>query len=129
MFITLQGKYDPQFKYRWIPDIKHDEMYTELSQIKTALLSPDIKSELKLLFLEKIEELFDRLALLKAYKLQDFDNILKYNSKLFGEFNPQLLAQSKEKIFSNIEQNESVLGKPLSLLEIEKAIEKHLLDR
>ncbi|MEI6119040.1 MAG: hypothetical protein WCP92_07705 [bacterium] len=66
-----------------------------------------------------------------AYSKQDFENIALYNRKLFGEFDDELLKISKEKILDRQEfaVNKDLLGKVLKLSEIEKIIEKYLIDR
>ncbi|MBU0626809.1 hypothetical protein KKH82_05325 [Patescibacteria group bacterium] len=88
---------------------RYNEIEAELMTIQGLLASPDLKSEFKKLFEEKVLELFDRLYLLKAYKRQDFDDILVYNKKLFGDFDEELLKISKEKIFSNMDYSKDIL--------------------
>lgn len=128
-FITWNGKYDPRFRYRRMTEERYNEIEAELMTIQGLLASPDLKSEFKKLFEEKVLELFDRLYLLKAYKRQDFDDILVYNKKLFGDFDEELLKISKEKIFSNMDYSKDILWRPLTPKEIHEAIEKHLLEK
>ena len=88
-----------------------------------------LKSPFKQLFIEKLEELKNRRNLIVAYSKQDFENIAIYNKKLFGDFNEELLQIAKEKVFSLKEDNQKLLGEPLTLSEIEKTIEKYLADK
>ncbi|MFA5747980.1 MAG: tyrosine/phenylalanine carboxypeptidase domain-containing protein [Candidatus Absconditabacterales bacterium] len=125
----MNGKYNPQFKYKWPTEERLDENKLQLDQIYEKLKGDTIKSDFKKLFVEKVDELYDRLNLIKACKKQDFDNILKYNINIFGNFDNELLKTAKEKIFSNINQDKEILGKILSLEEIQKAIEIHLLNK
>jgi hypothetical protein len=128
-FITWNGKYNPKFIYKLTTEEKFNEIETELTAIQNLIKNKELKSEFKKIFEEKLDELFNRLYLLKAYKKQDFENIELYNKKIFGEFDEELLKISKEKIFSNINNNKESLGKILSPNEIHKQIETHLLEK
>ena len=79
--------------------------------------------------MEKIDELNDKLLLIKAYKEQDFKEIEIYNNALFWEFDPEILAFAKDKIFSEDSENESILWDPLKLSEIEDIIETYLAQK
>ncbi len=63
---------------------------------------------MKILFEDKLNELYNRLELIKSYKEQSFGNIEKYNEILFGKINPELVKLSKEKFLDN-ENNMDIL--------------------
>ncbi len=128
-FITLHGKYNPVFKYKRPEEQKLLQTKEEIIKLQEQL--GKLTSWFAKLFLEKLEELELRRNLILAYSKQDFENIALYNRKLFGEFDDELLKISKEKILDRQEfaVNKDLLGKVLKLSEIEKIIEKYLIDR
>lgn len=126
-FITLHGKYNPIFKYKWPEEqtlIQTKEEIRKLQQQTDKLHSP-----FKKLFLEKLEELDLRRNLILAYTTQNLDAIALYNRKIFGEFDEELLKVAKEKVFIIKEDNQKLLWEPLSLSAIEQTIEKYLADK
>ncbi|MFA6255697.1 MAG: tyrosine/phenylalanine carboxypeptidase domain-containing protein [Candidatus Absconditabacterales bacterium] len=126
-FITLHGKYNPIFKYKRPEEQKLIQTKEEIIKLQEQLKK--LKSVFKNVFLEKLEELELRRNLILAYSKQDFDNIALYNRKLFGEFDDELLKIAKEKVFSIKEDNQKLLGEPLTLSTIEKTIEKYLAEK
>lgn len=106
-FITLHGNYNPVFKYKRPEEKRLEETKEEIEKLQEQLQK--FKSPFKQLFIEKLEELELRRNLILAYSKQDFENIALYNKKLFGDFNPELLAISKEKVFSAKEDNQKLL--------------------
>jgi hypothetical protein len=126
-FITLQGKYNPIFKYKWPDEQKLSQIKEEISKLEIQLKK--LKSPFAKLFLEKLEELELRRNLILAYSKQDFENIATYNKKLFGEFDDELLKVAKEKVFTLKEDNQKLLWEPLTLSEIETTIEKYLAEK
>lgn len=128
-FITLHGKYNPIFKYKRPEESKllqtKDEIF-KLQEQLSKLTSPFIK-----LFLEKLEELELRRNLILAYSKQDFELIALYNDKIFWAFDDGLLKLAKEKVLDRNETgyDKNILGKSLKLSEIEKIIEKYLLEK
>lgn len=126
-FITLQGKYNPVFQYKRPKEEKFLETKNEIEKLQKQLAK--LKSPFAKLFVDKLEELENRRNLILAYSKQDFKNIALYNKKLFGEFDEELLKVAKEKVFSINEDNQKLLGEPLTLSEIEKTIETYLADK
>lgn len=128
-FITLQGKYNPIFKYKWPEEPKLIQIKEEINKLEIQLKK--LKSPFAKLFIEKLEELELRRNLILAYTRQDFENIATYNKKIFGEFDDELLKVAKEKILDRQEfgVKNDVLGKALKLSEIEKKIEKYLIEK
>ncbi|MFA7298382.1 MAG: tyrosine/phenylalanine carboxypeptidase domain-containing protein [Candidatus Absconditabacterales bacterium] len=128
-FITLHGAYNPIFAYKW--PVEEKLLQTKDEIMKLQAQTNKLKSPFAKLFLEKLEELELRRNLILAYSKQDFDNIELYNKKIFGEFDKELLKISKEKVLDRNEfgYNKDILGKPLKLSEIEKIIEKYLIDK
>jgi hypothetical protein len=106
-FITLHGKYNPIFQYKWTKEERLIQAYEEI--IKLQEQTAKLKSKFATLFLEKLEELENRRNLILAYTKQDFENIALYNKKLFGEFDNELLKLCKEKVFSIGEDNNKLL--------------------
>jgi len=125
-FISLHGKYNPVFKYKWPKEEKLIETAKEIEALQVQL--EKLKSPFKKLFVEKLEELELRRHLILAYVKQDFENIALYNTKLFGEFDNELLKVAKSKVLDRHEFGiqKNSLGKHLTLSEIEKEIEKYL---
>lgn len=128
-FISMNGKYNPVFKYKRPKEEKLIATAKEIEFLQIQL--EKLKSPFKKLFGEKLEELELRRKLILAYTQQDFDNIALYNTKLFGEFDNELLKISKNKVLDRHEFGiqKSVLGKQLKLSEIEKEIEKYLTQK
>ncbi len=126
-FITLQGKYNPTFQYKRPKEEKLLETKIEIEKLQKQLTK--FKSPFARIFVEKLEELERRRCLILAYSKQDFENIALYNKKLFGEFDEELLRIAKEKVFSFNQDNQKLLGDPLTLSEIEKTIEKYLAEK
>lgn len=126
-FISEKGNYNPTFEYRfpelWLQEKWQDELNSFQDQLKKSYL----KSPFLQLFKEKCEELQHRARLLKAYTQQDFAMIEKENIALFGDFDSELLALAKEKVFqaSSVYEPERILTSP----EIREFCEKYLTER
>jgi hypothetical protein len=128
-FITLHGKYNPIFKYKRPEEQKLIQTKEEIIKLQEQL--GKITSRFAKLFVDKLEELELRRNLILAYSKQDFEAIALYNRKLFGEFDSELLKTSKEKVLDRNEfgYDKNILGKSLKLSEIEKIIEKYLIEK
>jgi len=126
-FITLHGNYNPIFAYKRTSQDNIKKTNDELKKIKTKITK--FESPIKQIFLEKIEELTNKLLLIKAYKEQNLKDIETYNAILFGEFDTEILASAKDKIFSEENENELALWDPLKLSEIEDIIESYLAQK
>jgi len=48
-----------------------------------------------------LSELSNRSKLLRAYKRQDYDNILNYNEQLFGKIDQELVKLSKKEFLDD----------------------------
>jgi len=48
-----------------------------------------------------LNELSNRVKLLRAYKKQDYENIFNYNEKLFGKIDPELVKLSKKEFLDD----------------------------
>lgn len=128
-FITFDGKYNPKFVYNFPDDKKISNIKDELNKIKDKLSKKKFKSEFAWLFVDKLVELECRLNLLTAYKIQDFDEINNNNIRLFGDFDQDLLSISKQKIFDNSSDVTKDLWKILDVYEVQRIVEKYLLDK
>jgi len=100
-FITLHGKYNPIFKYKWPEEQRLIQIKEDIEKLQEQLKK--FKSPFKQLFVEKLEELELRRNLILAYSKQDFENIILYNTKIFGGFDDELMKLSKEKILDRQE--------------------------
>lgn len=127
-FITWNGKYNPKFKYNWPLNEKMERFKMDLLKIKDELNSNSIKSQIKKLFDEKVDELFLRLNLIKAYKKKNYKDVMLYNEKIFGSIDKKLLEISRDRVFKNNENSE-ILGRNLNQSEIKDIIKKHLAER
>lgn len=127
-FLTWHGNYNPKFVYKWPDDLKLQQLEDELNQIQEKNFSNELwlKSKFAYLFKEKIEELFYRIKLIRAYKSQDYDNILNYNHYLYGVINDELIDLSKNKIFIDKYNDKSVLWKELSFNQIKRHVKSYL---
>ncbi|AHB41343.1 hypothetical protein P148_SR1C00001G0552 [candidate division SR1 bacterium RAAC1_SR1_1] len=126
-FITRKGNYNPIFQYKRPTEEKILETKNDLEKLQEK--TNKLESPIKKLFLEKADELTNKLFLLQSYTKQNFKNIAIYNEKLFGSFDQELLKNSKEKVFSQKENNQEILGEPLKLSEIEQLIERYLAEK
>ena len=130
-FLNNPHEYNPTFEYKF----PTEEIFADIDT-----LSADLENEISLLsakdstlqklFSEKLQELCDRKNLILAYKNSDYPKIAQYNTKLFGAINTSLLEQASKKVFeksSKKSQNsEKILGKILSLDEIQVEVENFL---
>ncbi len=124
-FISEKGNYNPVFDYKFPSLNLQNKRNDELQAFREQLEKSYLKSQLLNLFKEKAEELDHRAKLLKAYTEQDFATIEKENIALFGDFDPELLKISKEKLFSS-DHNTEKKGKILTFSEVREYIEKYL---
>jgi hypothetical protein len=98
-FIGQNGKYNPIFNYKWPENTRLEELTNDLLRIKDEINKSNYNKKFSKLFDDKIEDLFCRINLIKAYKSKDYKNILLYNEKLYGKIDQKLLDISKNKIF------------------------------
>ncbi len=126
-FITWGGNYNPKFKYNRPEDEKLNALETELFNLRDKYFGQiPLKSKFSSIFDEKIEELLVRINLIRAYKRQKYDDILKYNIMLRWELDKDLIKLSKEKIFLDEDIDSEVLWKQLSLNQVKKIIKQYL---
>ena len=126
-FITRRWNYNPIFQYKRPSQERILDTKNELIKIQEKI--EKLESPMKKLFLEKNDELNNKLLLIQSYIQQDFKNIDKYNRKLFWDFDNDLLKLSKEKVFSEKNNDINILWEPLKLSEIENLIERYLAER
>ena len=125
-FIWQDGKYNPTFAYKRPENNKLEELTASLLNFKNELNKEDYNPKFSKLFDDKIEDLFCRINLIKAYKSKDYKNILLYNEKLYWKIDTKLLDQSKDRIFEWEAENKALLWKVLTINEVKRKIEKHL---
>ncbi|HMT00909.1 MAG TPA: DUF1704 domain-containing protein [Candidatus Absconditabacterales bacterium] len=126
-FITKHGNYNPQFSYKF-PEIdfldkltfQHEDLFKKFFEIKK------LKSRFATLFREKILYNIEKIKLIRAYVLQDFDAIAHYNTFFFHPFNEQVLHLCREKCDTLPLLERKKLGKQLHLEDIKKIISTHL---
>lgn len=130
-FITWNWSYNPKFIYDWPSDSLLKDLYNQLNVMRDKNFWDNfwIKSKFWILFNDKIEELLIRIKLIKSYKNQKYDNILKYNISLFWEVDKDLLSLSKEKVFIEEYSDQEILWRKLTFSQTKKLIKKYLEDK
>lgn len=124
-FIEAKGNYDPIFEYRFPKLELWQKWQEELLRFQEYLQNSSLKSPLLKLFRDKASEILIRSQLLHAYMHQDFAQIQYFNEQLFGNLDPQILAQSKEKIFAT-ELDEHDSEKTLNAEKVREQLEQYL---
>lgn len=127
-FVTRKWNYNPQFIYKF-PKIKELQNANDILhklQEKYFGNKRMIQSKFAILLEQKIQEQLDKIALIKAYKNQDLDNIKYYNQLLYGDFDPHLIAESYEQIQSYKPLKRAELGDLLTKAEVRSEILQHL---
>lgn len=99
-FIEMKWKYNPVFEYDFLSDSRIDKIEKEIISLKESYFKKDLelKSKFADIFLEKIDEISNKLNLIKAYKLQNFEDIEKYNIKLYDKLDKKLVEKSENKL-------------------------------
>ncbi len=100
-FVVAHGDYNPQFVYKF-------PLYKQLYIWKQELHELDVKyrqkkyfeSSFAQLLYDKIDELYNKIDLIKAYKKQDLKKINYYNEQLYGKIDDILLQQAEEYLAS-----------------------------
>ncbi|MFA5916879.1 MAG: tyrosine/phenylalanine carboxypeptidase domain-containing protein [Candidatus Gracilibacteria bacterium] len=112
-FIEMKGKYNPVFEYDFLSDSRIDKIEKEIISLKESYFKKDLelKSKFADIFLEKIDEISNKLNLIKAYKLQNFEDIEKYNIKLYDKLDKKLVEKSENKL--GLLATEDILGEQL----------------
>ncbi|MFZ2151224.1 MAG: tyrosine/phenylalanine carboxypeptidase domain-containing protein [Candidatus Absconditicoccaceae bacterium] len=129
-FIVMKGKYNPKFIYNRPDDKKLENIEIEIDKLERILENNEVKSGLKFLFSEKLNELSNRVKLLRAYKKQDYENILNYNEQLFGKIDPELVKLSKKEFLDDKDlSNFDLLGRKMSMAEVQDFIERYLIEK
>ncbi|MDR2415680.1 MAG: flavohemoglobin expression-modulating QEGLA motif protein, partial [Candidatus Peribacteria bacterium] len=125
-FITWKGQYSPVFSYAFPDEKRLTQWKDELLQVKETCSNGGFKSPLIKLFAEKVDELLVKHQLLQAYSKQDFVGIEEGNRLLRGDFDEELVKLSQDKV--KLYEDRSLLGAPLSFLQVKEKIEKKLTD-
>ncbi len=136
-FIKNPHGYNPIFQYHFPNDDKIESLHESLRNLTRKAY--EFKSSgfiIADLYLEKIEEIKNKLSLVRAYKDEDFSSILHYNTLLFWKTDEALLQLSKEKAYemkkSSIE-DERILWRILTLDQVISCIhsyfEKHTIKK
>lgn len=127
-FIVMKWRYNPKFIYNR-PDAKRlDNITMDIDKLEKFLENNEIKSGIKILFLEKLKESLDKVNLIRAYKSQNFEYIQIHNEKLFGNIDSELVKLSKERLLDN-KNDFDVLGNKLTMTEVQNFIEKYLIEK
>ncbi len=125
-FIEMEGKYNPIFEYDFLDDQRIEKIEKEILSLKDTYFKKDLelKSEFANIFLEKIDEILNKLYLIKAYKEQNFENIEKFNIKLFDKLDNKLFEKSENKLWLLV--NNTILWKQLDLNYVVTYIKNYL---
>lgn len=99
-FIEMKGKYNPIFTYDFPSREKIESFEKEIMFLRETYFKKwlELKSEFARIFADKIEEISNRIALIKAYTTQNFEDIEKYNTRLFGKIDEELLKKAETKL-------------------------------
>ncbi len=130
-FLESPFNYNPIFRYPFPNDEKIASLRDQILGIRESIaaLSGKYRS-FALLFSEKLDEIADRISLIEALKNEDHEGIQTANRKLFGFFDQKLLDLASKKVLdiSRIDEQKTqkVLGKILSIDEIEDRLKNHL---
>lgn len=94
-FVGANGKYNPQFTYRF-PTAKELTLRTsQLQQLRDEHKGiHSLKSPFAQLFYQKFHEVSDKIQLLWAYKKQDLVSIAQINRRLYGDLDDALFTQA-----------------------------------
>lgn len=124
-FIANPIGFNPVFRYRFPDDKKIEFLKSSLDLLmEKALWFRSIWLDIAELYREKIEEIQNKLSLVQAYKTENHEEILRYNSLLFWETNTELLQIATEKVLLG-QQNktdDAILWRILTLDQIISAI-------
>jgi alpha-L-glutamate ligase-like protein len=121
-FINASGQYNPQFLYHFPHEEKHSDILSSIDTLQNKAYSLK-KSGLLIadLYIEKLEEMQNKLEFLKACWLWDFPEKYKYNELLFWKTHEDLFQLAREKSLQIPLWNEDkaiILGKILDITEI-----------
>ncbi len=127
-FVTWNWNYNPKFIYDWPDNDKLTEYEDHLLSMKEKYFWDNfwLKSNFAQLFDEKIDELLNRIWLVRAYKFEKYQDIYKYNELLFWAIDKDLVKLSKEKVFIEPISDINLLGKKLSFSQVKKTIKRYL---
>ncbi len=125
-FVEMQWKYNPIFTYEFpawekIELLEREVLFLRDTYFKKGL---ELKSEFARIFSEKLDEISNRLNLIKAYKLQNFEDIAKFNTRLFKPFDENLIKKAETKLLSLA--NENVLGEQVDVNNVIQYIKDYL---
>lgn len=130
-FLQNPHEYNPVFEYNF----PSEKVFSEI-----ALLEADLEVEIAAIqhsdpifyqiFSEKLRECVDKKNLILAYKNQDFEQIFHNNEKLYGAIDAELLQIASQKVFEKAtkwaDDKQKILGKLLSVEEIQQWVEEYL---
>lgn len=125
-FIKNPRNYNPIFQYHFPDQSVLDDIEDEIKWLNDACLwVQKNNSAIASLYFEKLEEMHNKLELVRAYKDEKLQDIIQYNQRLFWSKNDDLLLLSKEKISQETQNkifwvNKDMLGKKLTLPEVIK---------
>ena len=125
-FIMNNGKYNPNFVYNRPDSDFLQNLNYKLTSLQNELNNNHYNENFSCLFNNKIDELLYRIKLILAYKNTDYDNILLFNEKIYGELDQELISLSKNKIFEWKLEDKSLLGRVLSINEVKNIITSYL---
>ncbi len=100
-FIELNWNYNPIFEYNFFSYDKIVDLENEILKLRDLYFKKDLelKSSFSKLFRDKLDEISNRLALIKSYKNDDFVKIEYYNNLLFWEIDKDLVKNAEYKLW------------------------------
>lgn len=126
-FICKKANYNPQFTYdlpsnesiiMWQDAIKR---LGDIHQGGTLLKSP-----IATLLYEKIDEVRDKIELIKAYKEQKFSKINKYNQQIYGQIQSNLLKEAEDVVNHHKPFKKKHMGKKINASTFISILSRHM---
>lgn len=127
IFLQKQWNYAPQFRYNFPDPDLLSQILTQLKDIKHSHIDTQSYSlPCAKLFADKIQEKIREAELILAYIKQDFANIKRLNTLLYGAFDKELLDEAEHVLLSYQEPPAQTRWKKLSTPEIIATLEKYM---
>ena len=110
-----------------LPIKKITKRKEDAGKIHTLLyLKNNFSSDFSKIFEAKLTEIEHKIALIEAYKQQDFSRIAQYNELLFGSLDPQLVHEAQQRIDQHLPLDKTEYGPLLTSSKTIETIKKYL---
>lgn len=127
LFISAQGKYDPQFRYARPSATVLERARDSLQRLyDTYFKNFPLQSRFAQLYAQKIEELQHKVTLLEAYSQQNYTGIEQGNRVMYGALSSEYIELSLQSLVPSHSANRRKLGRVLKKHEVEAVTKKYL---